>query len=248
MESTGTNLNVSHKITRALTARQERRLADFLEDQFLELTRGYKKRSEPSTHLPTLPLYLEAAQKILAMVLRIPPVDPSTSLRTAYLLRLTNDVLASIPGYSADGASIQLLLDWLDDLDQAWLMVLQAQVWDPENGPADLVMDAEAAATGTRSSPVTQTERTRLRSLLIGGSATLEEWLTVTRPTPGTILEEDEDEDDVGSLNDVENMLEELGVQDGFDELFWRTLQELGLGGVLPSDEEIMTASDVSMN
>ncbi|KAJ7215322.1 hypothetical protein B0H12DRAFT_356023 [Mycena haematopus] len=239
------------RVTRALTARQERRLANFLEDKFLELTRGYKKRSEPTTHLPTLPLYLDAAQAILAMVLQIPPVDPSTSLRTAYLLRLTNDVLSSIPGYLADASNIATLLDWLDDLDQAWLMVLQAQVWDPENGPTDLVIDAETAATGTRSSPVTQTERTRLRSLLIGGSATLEEWLAGARPPPETIPEEDEDEDeDISSLNDVQHMLETLGVQDSFDELFYRTLQALGLSGdfILVSDEGTVSTSDVSMD
>ncbi|KAF8191656.1 hypothetical protein K438DRAFT_1591069 [Mycena galopus ATCC 62051] len=237
---------------RALTVKQERRLANFLEDKFLEMTRGYKKRSEPTTHLPTLPLYLDAAQAILALVLRIPPVDPSTSLRTAYLLRLTNDVLSSVPGYSADGSNIPILLDWLDDLDQAWLMVLQAQVWDPENGPTDLVIDAEAAATGTKSSPVTQTERTRLRSLLIGGSATLEEWLAGAGPAPDTIPEEDEDEDadDAGPLNDVQDMLEKLGVQDGFDELFFRTLQELGLGGdlLVPSDEDNISMCDVPMD
>ncbi|KAJ7184554.1 hypothetical protein C8R46DRAFT_882969 [Mycena filopes] len=236
--------------TRALSARQERRLTNFLEDQFLEMTRGYKKRSEPTTHLPTLPLYLEAARKILAMILQVPPIDPSSSLRTAYLLRLTNDVLASVPGYTADESNIPILLDWLDDLDQAWLIVLQVQVWDPENGPTDLVIDAENAASGTRTSPVTQTERTRLRSLLMGGSATLEEWLS-------GIDEEDEDEDgddDMGrgaseSVNDVQDLLETLGVQDGFDELFWRTLQELGLGGtiVIPSTEEIICAPDVSM-
>lgn len=30
-----------------LSATQERRLVDYLEEQFLELTRGYKKRSIP---------------------------------------------------------------------------------------------------------------------------------------------------------------------------------------------------------
>jgi hypothetical protein len=134
---------------------------------------------------------------------------------------------------------VPILLDWLDDLDQAWLSVLQAQVWDPEDGPADLVIDAEAAAAGIKSSAVTQTERTRLRSLLIGGSATLEEWLSGdAAPTrQNTIIEEDEEADEEaggGSIKDVEGMLERLGVQDGFDELFWRTLQELGgLGGVV---------------
>ncbi|KAJ7119011.1 hypothetical protein C8R44DRAFT_625238 [Mycena epipterygia] len=207
---------------RALTARQERKLVTFLDDKFLELTRGYKKRS----NLPTLSLFLDAAQKILSLVLQIPPIDPSTSLRTAYLLRLTNDILASVPGYPADADNIPILLDWLDDLDQAWLSVLQAQVWDPENGAADLVIDAEAAAAGTKSSPISQTERTRLRSLLIGGSATLEEWLG---------------DGDASPVTDVQGILERLGVQDGFDELFWRTLQELGgLGGIILQPDTIL--------
>ncbi|KAJ7290150.1 hypothetical protein C8J57DRAFT_1275262 [Mycena rebaudengoi] len=232
-------MSESSPLLRALTARQERKLVNFLDEKFLELTRGYKKRSQPDTLLPTLPLYLDASQKILSMVLQIPPIDPSTSLRTAYLLRLTNDVLTSVPGYPADTENVPILLDWLDDLDQAWLSVLQAQVWDPEDGPADLVIDAEAAAAGIKSSAVTQTERTRLRSLLIGGSATLEEWLSGdAAPTrQSTIIEEDEEADEEaggGSIKDVEGMLERLGVQDGFDELFWRTLQELGgLGGVV---------------
>ncbi|KAJ7145010.1 hypothetical protein C8R43DRAFT_1108830 [Mycena crocata] len=221
---------------RALNPRQERRLVNFLDDKFLELTRNYKKRSQPSTHLPTLTLYLEASRTLLSLILQIPPIDPSTSLRTAYLLRLTNDVLASAPGYPADGETIPILLDWLDDLDQAWLSVLQAQVWDAENGPADLVIDAEAAATGMKSSPVSQTERTRLRSLLIGGSATLEEWLAAGESTPHTIIEEDEDET-ASPMGDVENVLERLGVQDGFDELFFRTLQELGALGAPFQDE-----------
>ncbi|KAJ7765738.1 hypothetical protein B0H16DRAFT_1367461 [Mycena metata] len=257
-ESTDTG-TLSHKTLRALTARQERRLTNYLEAQFLEMTRGYKKRSEPTTHLPTLPLYLDAARKILAMILQIPPIDPSSSLRTAYLLRLTNDVLVSIPGYLADDSNIPILLDWLDDLDQAWLIILQAQVWDPENGPVDLVIDAEDAASGTRSSPVTQTERTRLRSLLVGGSATLEEWLSGAGRRPERIDEEEEDDYgdpmDRGRSSDsdsesVNDLLENLGVQDRFDELFWRTLQELGLGGsiLIPSAEDsIMCEPDVSM-
>lgn len=177
-------------------------------------------------------------------MLEIPPIDPSTSLRTAYLLRLTNDILASVPGYPADADNIPILLDWLDDLDQAWLSVLQAQVWDPENGAADLVIDAEAAAAGTKSSPISQTERTRLRSLLIGGSATLEEWLGDGGPQKNTIIEEDEEDEDedASPVADVQGMLERLGVQDGFDELFWRTLQELGgLGGIILQPDTVLS-------
>lgn len=176
--------------------------------------------SEPTATLPTLPSYLQAARKILSLILQIPPVDPSTSLRTAYLLHLTNDVLNSIPGYTAHTEDIPELLDWLDDLDQAWLSVLQSQVWDPEQGTGvDLVLTSDDVAKGLKSSPVNQTEQTRLRSLLVGGAANIEQWLAVL----GKQLDGDAD---VGA--DVESILERLGVQEGFDELFSRTLQELG--------------------
>ena len=55
--------------------------------------------SEESSTIRTLHAYLEASWHVLKVILQIPPVDPSTSLRTAYLLRLTGDVLKSITGY-----------------------------------------------------------------------------------------------------------------------------------------------------
>jgi hypothetical protein len=179
-------------------------------------------RSEPTTHLPTLSHFLDESRQILSLILQIPPIDPSTSLRTAFLLRLTNDVLTSIPGYPANPGILPEVLDWLDDLDQAWLAVLQSQVWDSKEGAGtDLLIDTEEAAGGMKSSPVTQTESTRLRSLLVGGAASLEEWLESCNP------EQDED-------NGVESMLQRLGLQAGFDELFARTLDYLGgLGGII---------------
>jgi hypothetical protein len=107
--------------------------------------------------------------------------------------------------------------------------VLQAQVWDPVTGTGiDLIIDARDAAAGVRSSPVTQTERTRLKSLLVGGAASLEEWLAGLTDTVAG------DGDGDGEEEDVESMLGRLGVQDGFDELFSRTLDEIGgLGGLV---------------
>ncbi|KAF8061764.1 hypothetical protein FPV67DRAFT_1510264 [Lyophyllum atratum] len=206
---------------RPLSSGQERKLVDYLDEQFLQLTRGYKKRSEITTHLPTLHAYLDASRHILSLVLQIPPIDPSTSLRTAYLLHLTNDTLISIPGYAPNSQTLPEALDWLDDLDQAWLAVLQAQVWDPSTRAGiDLYIDAADATAGLKSSPVSQTERTRLRSLLMGASAGLEEWLENRKE-----WEEDED---------VEIMLQRLGLQADFDDLFSRTLDHLGsLGGVM---------------
>ncbi len=109
-------------------------------------------------------------------------------------------------------------MDWLDDLDQAWLAVLQSQVWDPKEGlGVDLVIDVDSVAAGVKSSPLSQTERTRLRSLLLGGVETLEEWL----------FGWESDDDSSG------NILEATGLQTPFDEVFSRTLDELGwLGGL----------------
>lgn len=100
--------------------------------------------------------------------------------------------------------------------------MLQSQVWDPQEGAGtDLLIDAEEAAGGMKSSPVTQTESTRLRSLLVGGAASLEEWLESCNSEQG--------EDD-----GVEGMLQRLGLQSEFDELFSRTLDYLGgLGGII---------------
>ncbi|KAH0584629.1 hypothetical protein H2248_010162 [Termitomyces sp. 'cryptogamus'] len=209
------------KQSRALSSAQERKLVDYLDVQFLQLMRGYKKRSEPTTHLPTLHDYLDASRQILSLILQIPPIDPSTSLRTAYLLRLTNDALSSIVGYPPDSDSLPEALDWLDDLDQAWLTVLEAQVWDPSTGAGvDLYIDAADASGGIKTSPMSQTERTRLRSLLVGSSTSLEEWLE-----NGKESQEEQN---------VENMLERLGLQAEFDDLFSRTLDHLGgLSGIV---------------
>jgi len=129
-------------------------------------------------------------------------------------------VLTSITGYGPSQDALSCLLDWLDDLDQAWVAVLQSQVWDPDAGAGvDLVMSAEDAAQGARSAPVSQTERTRLRSLLLGAGESLEEWLAAIDKGNAT-------------ADDLEGALEHMGLQEGFDELFSQTLQELGaLGG-----------------
>ncbi|KAF9239146.1 hypothetical protein BU15DRAFT_47046 [Melanogaster broomeanus] len=172
--------------------------------------------SEPSlTKLPTLTTYLEAMQHLLAFLLRIPPVDPSTPLRTTFMLRLTGDVMNSVPGYPPDIDDLQQLLDFFDDLDQAWVTVLKSQVWDPSSGAGvDLVVPVEMIDPGRpiRSTPVSQTERTRLRSLLVTGTAGLEEWLSGL----GTAGE------------DYQLALERAGLMQGFDDLFTATLAEMG--------------------
>ena len=186
----------------------------------------------------TLPAYLEAARHLLLLVIQIPPIDPSTGLRIAYLLRFTGDVLFAIPGYqletSTTTTSIQEtlrdVLEFLGDLDRAWLAVLQSQVWDPSTDQAvDLVVTLNddpqtlnppsniPSASSIKSTPPSQTEVTRLKSLLFTGESSLEEWLTTEKARA-----DDADNDDVSG------MLERMGLLDEFDSLFVKTLDFLG--------------------
>ena len=185
----------------------------------------------------TLSAYLEAARHLLLLVIQIPPIDPSTGLRIAYLLRFTGDVLFAIPGYQLEISNttsfqetLRDVLEFLGDLDRAWLAVLQSQVWDPSTGQAvDLVValhdDPETinppsnipSALSIKSTPPSQTEVTRLQSLLFTGESSLEEWLTNEKSRA-----DDADNDDVSG------MLDRMGLLDEFDSLFVRTLDFLG--------------------
>ncbi|TBU40245.1 hypothetical protein BD309DRAFT_967839 [Dichomitus squalens] len=196
------------KTVNALSPGQERKLVDYLEERFLDITRNFKKRADPSSSLPTLPAYLEATHHLLSLILQVPPVDPSAPLRTTLLLRLTGDVLAAVPGYVPTLDVLPLLLSWLADLDAGWLAVLRSQAWDPTSSTA---VDARLPE-GARASTPSQTERTRLRSLLIGGTDALEEWL------------ERLDTSGAG----FEMVLEKVGMEQAFNELFAGTLAEMG--------------------
>jgi hypothetical protein len=128
--------------------------------------------------------------------------------------------LSSIPGYPPNLDTLADLLEFLDDLDQAWVAVLDSQIWDPNSRTAvDLILSAEdftanndSNTQSIHSTPMNQTERTRLRSLLVTGTAQLEEWLAGA------------DKDGV----ERESILERAGLQQGFDDLFERTLAEMG--------------------
>ena len=121
----------------------------------------------------------------------------------------------SVPGYPPEMDDLQQLLDFLDDLDEAWLAVLKSQVWDPSAGVGvDLVIPVDMIDPDRpiRSTPASQTERTRLHSLLVTGTAGLEEWLS-RLATPG---------------EDNQLALERAGFMQGFDDLFSKTLAEMG--------------------
>ena len=118
--------------------------------------------------------------------------------------------------YKPKTETLSQLLDWLNDLDKAWLTVLRSQVWDPEEGVGrDIVTLADGDVDNDsmiHSTLMNQTERTRLRSLLVTGAARLEEWLELF------LVPEGEDYNDV---------LERLGLRQGFNELFYDSVKEI---------------------
>ncbi|KAF8437572.1 hypothetical protein L210DRAFT_3546249 [Boletus edulis BED1] len=130
----------------------------------------------------------------------------------------------SVPGYPPNLDGLPQLLDFLDDLDEAWLAVLNSQVWDPSSGTGiNLVtpVDVMELDRPIRSTPTSETERMRLHSLLVTGTAGLEEWLS-TLSTPA---------------EDYQLALERAGFMQGFDDLFSKTLAEMeGLSEQLISD------------
>ena len=172
----------------------------------------------------------------MALILQIPPIDPSAGLRIAYFLRLTGDALGSIPGYKLSSmnetnyTALHDLIDFLDDIDQAWVAVLQGQVWDPESAEGvDLILPTTTHSSSVpnghsartyKSTPPSQTDIARLRSLLFSGESALEEWLTDER-AEGNV-------DNADEVDDISGMLEQMGLLDRFDSLFVRTLDFLG--------------------
>ncbi|KAJ3564947.1 hypothetical protein NP233_g7956 [Leucocoprinus birnbaumii] len=271
--------------TKPLTPKQERRLVTYLDEEFLKLTRGYKKRASPSTHVPTLHAYITEARKLLSFILQIPPVNPSTELRTQFLLRLTGDCLSAIVGYvlvpprrqrfdtpvnagrteenggmEAENESqhdterrgveedeeprdytsaLREMLDWLDDLDQAWvasatitgrgiLKLGRALTWSSQLARPQPTASTRMGLARTQMAKCI-TDVTRLRSLLVTSIANLEDWLSHTKPRPSSTVSETRNGiSDPGGEADVASMLERLGLLDEFDDLFSRTMDFLG--------------------
>ena len=229
---------------RPLSEPQERRLLDYLDEKYREIHQEYSKRSvyilspapalyptlitirrhEPASKLPTLRAYLDTLRSLLALTLQVPPVSPSGMLRISLLLRLTNSVMEDVPGYSPDSSDLVPLLKWLDLLDRGWFSVLCMQSWDPVRGEGvDLPQHLLE-----KIPPATQTDCTRVHSLLVTGTSTLEDWM------------EGKNEDTEDSL--VHDM-RRLGHQSAFDELFHRTLTRLReLGSGEGDDEEELLA------
>ncbi|KAI9455720.1 hypothetical protein BJY52DRAFT_1224580, partial [Lactarius psammicola] len=160
--------------TRPLSEPQERRLLAYLDEKYREIHQDYGKRHEPTSKLPTLRAYLDAMRSTACRPVRDAP--------DITFVTLTNTVMEDAPGYPPDSTDLVTLLKWLDLLDHGWLSVLCMQAWDPVRGEGvDLPQHLLE-----KTPPATQTDRTRVHSLLVTGTSTLEDWMEERRRTTRT--------------------------------------------------------------
>jgi hypothetical protein len=121
------------------------------------------------------------------------------------------------------------LLQFLDTLDRAWLAILRSQIWDTASGRGvDMLVSSsqpQSPATlqgnlaglqlgGGTAGGVSQTDRTRLRSILLLGTERMEEWMdggvlvVFSNEAEGEDefgLDEDEEDEDEGIERKVAN-------------------------------------------
>jgi len=84
-----------------LTSKQEGKLRTFLDGALEDITRGYRKRFDPSSPLHTLSSYLAEWMRLLGVLAHVPPYGSgSTNLLISYLLRCSTDLCDGITGYS----------------------------------------------------------------------------------------------------------------------------------------------------
>ena len=125
------------------------------------------------------------------------------------LLRLTKEILENVPGYFPEPDVLPILLDFLDDLDEAWLVVLRGKIWQPRESDSDDEKKGEEDLAETRTTTLlSQTEQTRLRSLLRWASGRFEDWLIENDPS-------------------AQGQLDSVALHPGFGRLFMRSLEEL---------------------
>lgn len=84
-----------------LSSKQEAKLRSFLDGALEDITRGYRKRFDPSSRLHTLSSYLAEWMRLLGVLAHVPPYGSgSTNLLISYLLRCSTDLADGITGYS----------------------------------------------------------------------------------------------------------------------------------------------------
>ncbi len=101
--SSSNNVQTSDSVAtpKPLTSKQEAKLRSFLDGALEDITRGYRKRYDPSSSLHTLTSYLAEWMRLLGVLAHVPPYGGgSTNLLISYLLRCSTELSDGITGYS----------------------------------------------------------------------------------------------------------------------------------------------------
>ncbi|GAA94287.1 uncharacterized protein L969DRAFT_91026 [Mixia osmundae IAM 14324] len=162
-------------IRAALTPRQETRLIDYLDAEFLQLNRKLKKRQLPDAPLAQLMNLISAFERLFDFILGIPALGRSGQLRSAYLLRLLGDLtdaLTSHPGVleAEPERERDTLFDFLDELDFAWSdAIMPGAPWAVAKGTSSdrTRRPGQAVEVDDRGPGLTVTDRVRLLNLVI---------------------------------------------------------------------------------
>ncbi|EPQ32352.1 uncharacterized protein PFL1_00548 [Pseudozyma flocculosa PF-1] len=94
------SVQASTFVPQPLSAKQEARLRSYLDNSLLVISRGYRKRFDPSSPLPSLIPFWQQWNVILGVLARVPPYGSGgTNLLVSYLLRCTSDICDGIAGY-----------------------------------------------------------------------------------------------------------------------------------------------------
>lgn len=160
--------------------------------------------------------------------------------------------MTAIVGYKPRVEDLDGLLEWLRVLDVGWEGVLRGVPWEVaildgsgssgiraggvggDNGEGrsrrgEERKGPENESEREKSKVLTQTEKTRLKSLLITGAARIDEWLEGLSPKEDSGIEELGNQEVLGegSASDYVDILESRGLRERFERLFERTLKEL---------------------
>ncbi|KAK4686886.1 hypothetical protein P7C73_g3233, partial [Tremellales sp. Uapishka_1] len=148
-----------------LTPRQQSRLVSHLDGQFLALERDDHKHA-----FVALPALLDRLSPLLTLILQIPPLNPFSYLRTAYLLNFTGVVVTYIVSLPLDAPeTLVRLLRFIQRIDEGGQVVLRGQAWVPKLGGVKVDFAGQ----------VDQTERIRLRSMILSSREKMIAWARV---------------------------------------------------------------------
>ncbi|KAF8343792.1 uncharacterized protein EI90DRAFT_4715 [Cantharellus anzutake] len=173
-----------NQLYKKLTAVQEGRVRNWVEEQFIHLDAEWIKRQKPGARLTTLSAYVDMIMPVHSVILQIPPTPSSTSIRFQFFLRLTIDIFdrSTMYHHSPDVArspsdeqheELLKLVDCFCLFDEGWVAILSSQYWDIDK-KKPLEYEPGTQKNNSRTG-LSETEKSMLQSTLINGKAAVDD-------------------------------------------------------------------------